>query len=111
MKLVKEKPSNVVKRYFSESKNVTEKNTKSGIFLICSPWKLCTGVSLGLGARLLFSNGPAYCKAVQNSRVIQRRPNINDDSAKFDWRKLFEYLRPHKWLLVGAIAVSIIVLR
>ncbi|XP_063626535.1 mitochondrial potassium channel ATP-binding subunit [Cydia splendana] len=108
-KLVKENPSNVARRYFSEAKNASEKSSKSGFLLTCSPWKLCTGVSLGLGAKLLLSNGPVLCKAQQNSRIIQRRPNINDDSAKFDWRRLFEYLRPHKWLLVGAIASALAV--
>lgn len=102
----KTKTSNAFKRYFSDVKNCPEKSAKSGILLICSPWKLCTGVSIGLGARLLLYNGPTYCKASQNGRTIQRRPNLNQDTAKFDWWRLLEYLKPHKSLLAAAIAVS-----
>lgn len=83
----------------------SEKSAKSELFLICSPWKLCVGVSLGLGARLLY-NGPAFCKAQSPSRIIQRRPNVNDDSSKFDWKRFFEYLKPHNLLLAAAVAVS-----
>lgn len=106
--LVKNKPSNAVKRYFSEVKNSSDKSAKSNIFLICSPWKLCTGVSIGLAARLLLDNSVAYCKTAQNRRVIQRRPNIKDDSAKFDWSRFLQYLKPHRWLLAAAVAVSIL---
>lgn len=104
--LIKNKPSNAVKRYFSEVHKSSEKSAKSNIFLIYSPWKLCTGVSIGLAARLLLENGVAYCKAAQNTRIIQRRPNIKDDSAKFDWNRFLEYLKPHRWLLTAAVAVS-----
>lgn len=104
--LVKNKPSNAVKRYFSEVKKSSEISAKSNIFLICSPWKLCTGVSIGLAARLLLDNGVAYCKSAQKARIIQRRPNIKDDSAKFDWNRFVEYLKPHRWLLAAAVAVS-----
>lgn len=104
--LVKSKPPNVIHRFASEIKTLSEKGTKSGFLILSSPWKLCTGVSLGLAARLLLNEGPAYCKAHKNSRVIQRRPNIEDDSAKFDWNRLYDYLKPHKWLLVAAVAVS-----
>lgn len=104
--LIKNKPSNAIKRYFSEVKKLSDKSTKSNIFLIVSPWKLCTGVSVGLAARLLLENGVAYCKAAENSRIIQRRPNITDDSSKFDWNRFLQYLKPHRWLLVAAVAVS-----
>lgn len=104
--IVKTKPSAAVKRYFSNVKAPAEKDVKSNVLLLCSPWKLCTGVSLGLAGRLLYSNGIVYCKALP-SRIIQRRPNIHDDSAKFDWKRFWEYLLPHKWLLVAAVAVSI----
>lgn len=104
--LMKNKPSNTVKRYFSEVKSSSDKSAKSNILLICSPWKLCTGVSIGLAARLFLDNGLAYCKAAQNTRIIQRRPNITDDSAKFDWNRFVEYLKPHRWLLAAAVAVS-----
>ncbi|KAJ8718094.1 hypothetical protein PYW07_006024 [Mythimna separata] len=108
--LMKSKPSNIVKRYFSEVKTSSEKNAKPGLLLLCSPWKLCTGVSLALGARYMLSSGPAYCKAlVAHSRVIQRRPNIEEDTAKFDWEKFFSYLKPHKWLLVAAVASALVV--
>ncbi|XP_049876844.1 mitochondrial potassium channel ATP-binding subunit isoform X2 [Pectinophora gossypiella] len=107
--LIKSKPSKIVKRYFSEVKNCPEKSAKSNIFLICSPWKLCTGVSVGLAARLLLDNGVAYCKAQSNSRVIQRGSKINDDSAKFDWKRLYLYLKPHKWLLAAAVGSALAV--
>lgn len=104
---MKSRPSNVVKRYFSEVKTSSEKNAKPGLLLLCSPWKLCTGVSLALGARYFLSNGPAYCKAhTVPSRVIQRRPNVEEDNAKFDWDKFLSYLQPHKWLLMAAVGVS-----
>lgn len=103
--IVKTKPSDAVKRYISNFKTSAEKDVKSGVLLLCSPWKLCTGVSLGLAARLLYNNGIVHCKA-KPSRIIQRRPNVADDSAKFDWRRFWEYLLPHKWLLVAAVAVS-----
>ena len=103
---MKSKPSNVVKRYFSEIKTSSEKNAKPGLLLLCSPWKLCTGVSLALGARYLLSNGPAYCKALRPpSRIIQRRPNVDEDTAKFDWETFLSYLRPHYLLLTAAVAV------
>lgn len=83
----------------------SEKCAKSGFLLVCSPWKLCAGISLGLGARLIYRES-AFCKAQPPSRIIQRRPNVNDDNSKFDWKRLFEYLKPHKWLLVAAVVVS-----
>ncbi|XP_026743729.1 ATP-binding cassette sub-family B member 8, mitochondrial [Trichoplusia ni] len=107
--IIKNKPSNVVKRYISEVKTSSDKSTKSGLLLLCSPWKLCVGVSLGLGARLLWNNGPAYCKAAQHTRIIQRRPNVQEDSAKFDWSKFLDYLKPHKLLLAAAVASALIV--
>lgn len=67
---------------------------------------MCTGISLGVGIRLLLNNGSAFCKAASNSRIIQRRPNIHDDSSKFDWKRLLEYLWPHRWILTAAVAVS-----
>lgn len=103
---LKSKPADVFKRHISDVKGAADKSRQSNIFLVCSPWKLCTGISLGLAARVLLSNREALCKAAQNSRIIQRRPNIQDDSAKFDWKKLFEYLWPHRWLLAAAVAVS-----
>ncbi|CAK1584815.1 unnamed protein product [Parnassius mnemosyne] len=102
---ISNKPSLGIKRYFSEVKKSSEKVNS---FLICSPWKLCTGISLGLGARLFVGNGSALCKA-NLSRTIQRRPNLHDDSAKFDWKRFFEYLLPHKWLLVAAVASALAV--
>uniref|UniRef100_A0A2H1VIQ3 Mitochondrial potassium channel ATP-binding subunit n=1 Tax=Spodoptera frugiperda TaxID=7108 RepID=A0A2H1VIQ3_SPOFR len=108
--LMKNRPSNVVKRYFSEVKTSSEKNAKPGLLLLCSPWKLCTGVSLALGARYFLSNGPAYCKAhTVPSRVIQRRPNVEEDNAKFDWDKFLSYLQPHKWLLMAAVGSALVV--
>lgn len=104
----KNKPSDVIKRFASEVKTCSGKSSKSGFLIISSPWKLCTGISLGIAARILWNNGPAYCK-LQNTRVIQRRPNIQDDSAKFDWKRLFDYLKPHKWLLVAAVASALAV--
>ncbi|CAG5030067.1 unnamed protein product [Parnassius apollo] len=103
--LIKNKPRLGVKRYFSLVKKSSEKVNS---FLICSPWKLCTGISLGLGARLFLGNGSAFCKA-NLSRTIQRRPNLHDDSAKFDWKRFLEYLLPHKWLLVAAVASALAV--
>lgn len=103
--IIKNKPSEAVKRYFTNAKTAAEKDVKSSIVLLISPWKLCTGVSLGLTARLLYNNGIVYCKALP-SRIIQRRPNIHEDSAKFDWKRFWEYLLPHKWLLAAAVAVS-----
>ncbi|KAJ0173957.1 hypothetical protein K1T71_010103 [Dendrolimus kikuchii] len=107
--LIKNKPPNIIQRFASEVKTLSGKSTKSGFLILSSPWKLCTGVSIGLAARLLLNNGPAFCKAHQNSRVIQRRPNIEDDSAKFDWNRLYDYLKPHKWLLVAAVASALAV--
>lgn len=72
---------------------------------MCSPWKLCTGVSLGIAAKILLNNGPAYCKA-KTTRLIQRRPNLAEESSKFDWHKFLQYLWPHRWILGAAIAVS-----
>lgn len=89
-----------MKRYIS--KNCTENDIK--LFQI-SPWKICTGISVGLGARLFLSD-TVFCKAKTHSRIIQRRPNVLDDSGRFDWTKFFEYLKPHKWLLAAAVAVS-----
>lgn len=93
-----------MKQYVSNVKSSAEKEVSRGLLLLCNPWKLCTGVSLGLAARLLYSNS-VFCKALP-SRVIQRRPNINEDSAKFDWNRFWQYLLPHKWLLAAAVAVS-----
>ncbi|KAG6458871.1 mitochondrial potassium channel ATP-binding subunit [Manduca sexta] len=107
--LIKNKPSDVVKRFISEVKSPSEKSAKSGLLLLCSPWKLCAGVSLGLGARYFLDNGSAYCKAAHHSRVVQRRPNLQEDSAKFDWEKLLHYLKPHKWLLIAAVASALAV--
>lgn len=106
--LLKSKPTDVLKRHISDLKVSTEKSSKCSEFLVLSPWKLGTGISLGLAARVLLSNGPVFCKASQNSRLIQRRPNVEKDSAKFDWKKLFEYLWPHRWILAAAVAVSIV---
>ncbi|XP_059059693.1 mitochondrial potassium channel ATP-binding subunit [Achroia grisella] len=108
MNIVKNKPTNVFQRHISDVKKSAENSAKSGVLLVCSPWKLCTGVSIGLAARLLLNNGSVFCKA-QHSRVIQRRTNIQDDRAKFDWRRFFEYLKPHKWLLAAAVASALAV--
>ncbi|XP_063830844.1 mitochondrial potassium channel ATP-binding subunit [Ostrinia nubilalis] len=107
--VLKSKPTNVLKRHISNFKVSTEKSAKCSEFLIFSPWKLCTGISLGLAARVLFKNGPAFCKSSQTSRIVQRRPNVNDDSSKFDWKKLFEYLWPHRWVLAAAVASALAV--
>ncbi|CAK1553064.1 unnamed protein product [Leptosia nina] len=101
--LLKSKPSDAVKRYIS--KNCSEKQIKT---LQISPWKLCTGISVGLGARL-FIGDTVFCKAQTQSRIIQRRPNVLDDSGQFDWKRFFEYLKPHKWLLVAAVASAMAV--
>ncbi|CAH2042661.1 unnamed protein product, partial [Iphiclides podalirius] len=53
-------------------------------------------------------NGPVFCKALA-TRTIQRRPNLHDDSAKFDWKRFLEYLIPHKWLLAAAVASALAV--
>ncbi|CAH0713122.1 unnamed protein product, partial [Brenthis ino] len=106
--IIKNKPSEAVKRYFSNPKTAAEKDVKTSVLLFISPWKLCTGVSLGLTARLLYNNGIVYCKALP-SRIIQRRPNIHEDSAKFDWKRFWEYLLPHKWLLAAAVASALAV--
>ncbi|KAL0869595.1 hypothetical protein ABMA27_005857 [Loxostege sticticalis] len=107
--LLKSKPTHVLKRHISDLKVSTEKSSKCSEFLVLSPWKLGTGISLGLAARVLLSNGPVFCKASQNSRLIQRRPNVEEDSAKFDWKKLFEYLWPHRWILAAAVASALAV--
>ncbi|KAL0820159.1 hypothetical protein ABMA28_006093 [Loxostege sticticalis] len=107
--LLKSKPTDVLKRHISDLKVSTEKSSKCSEFLVLSPWKLGTGISLGLAARVLLSNGPVFCKASQNSRLIQRRPNVEKDSAKFDWKKLFEYLWPHRWILAAAVASALAV--
>lgn len=99
--IVKNRPSKIIQRYVSEA---SERGAKSGRNSICSPWKICAGVGAGLGARLLYS-GTVLCKSHPNSRLIQRRAKVADDSSKFDWKKLLEYLRPHKWLLTAAVAV------
>ncbi|KPJ10447.1 ATP-binding cassette sub-family B member 8, mitochondrial [Papilio machaon] len=102
--IVKNKPGFTTKHLFTSAQKSTE---KANTFLIFSPWKLCTGISLGLGARLLYNN-TAFCKA-NLTRTIQRRPNLHDDSAKFDWKRFFEYLLPHKWLLAAAVASALAV--
>ncbi|XP_052743697.1 mitochondrial potassium channel ATP-binding subunit [Bicyclus anynana] len=105
--LVQNKPSQAIKRYISNVKTSRGNDASNGLLLLCSPWKLCTGISLGLATRLLYNNY-VYCKALP-SRVIQRRPNVNEDSAKFDWKRFLEYLLPHKWLLVAAVASALAV--
>nr|ASS36018.1 ABCB8 [Samia ricini] len=107
--IVNNKPSNFIKRYVSEIKTSVDKQGNKSLLLLCSPWKLCTGVSLGICLRYLLYKGPVFCKAAQNTRTIQRRPNLYDDSSKFDWLKLFGYLRPHKWLLIAAVASALAV--
>lgn len=103
--VVKNKPRNVCKRYFTETR-CSLQNDKKTYLLAWSPWKICTGISLGLGIRYLCSNGPSFCKAAVNSRIIQRRTNLSDDSSKFDWKRFLEYLWPHRWILIVAVAVS-----
>lgn len=106
--IVKNKPSDTLNRYISQLKT-RGKSSKSGESLPCSPWKLCTGVSLAIGARYFLYRSPVFCKAVQTSRVIQRRPNFQEDTAKFDWEKLLNYLKPHKWLLIAAVGSALAV--
>ncbi|CAG9563765.1 unnamed protein product [Danaus chrysippus] len=106
--IIKNKPSDAVKRYFSNAKNVKETDVKCTLLQLTSPWKLCTGVSLGLAARFLYSNSSVFCKALP-SRIIQRRPKYNEDSSKFDWKRFWEYLLPHKWLLAAAVASALAV--
>ncbi|XP_045484929.1 mitochondrial potassium channel ATP-binding subunit [Pieris rapae] len=103
LNLLKTKPSDAVKRYIS--KNCTENELK--VFQI-APWKLGTGISVGLCARLFLSD-TVLCKAQTHSRIIQRRPNVLDDTGRFDWSKFLEYLKPHKWLLVAAVASAMTV--
>ncbi|XP_060805633.1 mitochondrial potassium channel ATP-binding subunit [Amyelois transitella] len=107
--ILKAKPNNVFKRHLSDVKESLENSAKSNSFLICSPWKLCTGIGIGLAARLMYKDSSAFCKAQKNTRVIQRRLNVQDDNAKFDWKRLLEYLKPHKWLLAAAVASALAV--
>ncbi|XP_041984555.1 mitochondrial potassium channel ATP-binding subunit [Aricia agestis] len=103
--LIKTKSSNELKNHvYSNFKNTSEK-----FGILCSPWKICTGISIGLSSHLLINNYTALCKAQTHSRVIQRRPNVHEDSAKFDWRRFFDYLKPHKWLLAAAVASALAV--
>lgn len=102
--ITKISPPNAVKKCLSVVKTSKETCAKSGLLLLCSPWKLCTGVSLGLGVKYFISNGSVYCKALPSNRIVQRR--VQNDNAKFDWHKFFSYLGPHKLLLFAAVAVS-----
>lgn len=107
--VVKNHPKNVFKRYISESKSTVESNSKSILFFVSSPWKVCAGISIGLGTHYLLRSGPVFCKAVVHSRIIQRKGLLGNDSAKFDWKRLFQYLWPHRWLLAAAIASALAV--
>ncbi|VVC98528.1 unnamed protein product, partial [Leptidea sinapis] len=103
---IKNKESDVIRRYITNLRQSKDSELKVGLLNFISPWKLCAGVSLGLAVRSLISNASVLCKAQPPSRIIQRRPNINKDSEKFDWNRFFGYLKPHKWLLLAAVAAA-----
>ncbi|XP_017481699.1 PREDICTED: ATP-binding cassette sub-family B member 8, mitochondrial [Rhagoletis zephyria] len=66
------------------------------------------GVSLGLGTRtyLAFTK-QVHCEANRLTGVLQK--TLPSEDGKFDWKRLWSYLEPHLWELLGAIAAALIV--
>lgn len=64
----------------------------------------CLGV--GVAARSWWtSRALAHCEANRLAGVIQH--TLQQDADKnFDWKRLWTYLEPHTWELIGAILVS-----
>lgn len=68
-------------------------------------------LALGMGARSWWA-GRGCVVHCDGTRLAQREvPEIDVDARaeKFDWRKLWSYLEPHLWELIGAVCAALIV--
>ncbi|XP_034663203.1 mitochondrial potassium channel ATP-binding subunit isoform X1 [Drosophila subobscura] len=65
-------------------------------------------LTLGLGARGWWAGrGSVHC---EGSRLMQHNLAANEEEEhKFDWKRLWSYLEPHLWELIGAIVAALIV--
>ncbi|XP_068154904.1 mitochondrial potassium channel ATP-binding subunit [Drosophila tropicalis] len=71
---------------------------------------LCVGGSLTMGMGL--RNWTAHCEGNRLAGYNQNKTEAANDTAeeqKFDWQRLWGYLEPHLWELIGAVFAALIV--
>lgn len=69
-----------------------------------------TKISLGLASGSLvkvYCQKWAFCQEKTTATRLAGYKASKDDHLKFDWKKFWQYLRPHIWYLIAAIAVSL----
>ncbi|XP_017024317.1 mitochondrial potassium channel ATP-binding subunit [Drosophila kikkawai] len=67
-------------------------------------------LTLGLGARSWWA-GRGHIVHCEGSRLAVRKEPLEEDQdkEKFDWLRLWSYLEPHLWELIGAVCAALIV--
>lgn len=71
-----------------------------------------TKISLGLASGSLvkvYCQKWVFCQEKVTATRLAGYKALNDDHLKFDWKKFWEYLRPHIWYLIAAIAGALVV--
>ncbi|XP_017086984.2 mitochondrial potassium channel ATP-binding subunit [Drosophila bipectinata] len=68
-------------------------------------------LALGMGARSWWAGRGCVVHCEGNRLALREVPEIDEDAKaeKFDWRKLWSYLEPHLWELIGAVCAALIV--
>lgn len=69
-----------------------------------------TKISLGLASGSLvkvYCQKWVFCEEKATAIRLVGYKAFKDDHLKFDWKKFWEYLRPHIWYMIAAIAVSL----
>ncbi|ALC49207.1 CG1824, partial [Drosophila busckii] len=74
----------------------------------------CGGLTLGLGMGMgvAWRKWTAHCEGNRLAGVVQQTLEEVEAAAEqpqFDWRRLWAYLEPHLWELIGAICAALVV--
>ncbi|EDW26112.1 GL25340 [Drosophila persimilis] len=71
-----------------------------------------SSLALGLGARSWWGAGrlSVHCEGSRLAGMMQHTlTSEEEEDHKFDWQRLWSYLEPHLWELIGAIVAALIV--
>ncbi|EDV92287.1 mitochondrial potassium channel ATP-binding subunit [Drosophila grimshawi] len=72
---------------------------------------LLGGATLGVGVavRGWWATRLVHCEGNRLAGVVQHTLDQQEEDQQFDWRRLWTYLEPHTWELLGAICAALIV--
>lgn len=65
-------------------------------------------LTLGLGVRSWWAGRGAIAHCEGSRLAVRQEPEEELEDQKFDWLRLWSYLEPHLWELIGAVCVSIL---